>query len=219
MLKATAATTAGAALFAGSASTTETMQINWCGCSQVCVKNESGDDAPGVYLVLRAREVNDSESPGEDWSDVYDGWAFNALAVPEMPFCEDTEDTGDKIIAVTTPSEVRGGPNDDDGEYHCNPNQCASKPLTAYRAFAGIGEAIIPVDDPDDVFRGSNSPDEFDASGKEVTCMTNSFGTDGEDFDGTPIEIVRGRCGSPGKEAPPRGNDENNGNNGDRRSR
>lgn len=201
MLKATAATTAGAALFAGSARATETKQINWCGCSQVCIENEGGNDSPGTYLILRAREVEDSEDPGEGWSDVYDGWAFNALAAEEMPFCTDTEDTGDKIIAVTTEGKVRGRPRENDGEYHCNPNQCASKAFGVYKTLVDEADPIIPVDDPDDVFRQTGAADEFDVSEKGVECVTSEFGP-GDDFDGTPIDIVRGRCGTPGKDDP-----------------
>jgi hypothetical protein len=208
MLKATAVTTAGAALFAGSAQATETSQINWCGCSQVCVESVDDGGVPGTYLVLRAVETEmDDDAENGIWM----GWKFDTLAVEEMPFCSVQPDEETKLIAITTQGEVRGG-QDDDGEYHCNPGQCASKALTAYEDFAttdDLDRAIVPIDDPDDEI----SFDQFNAQTGGYTCITSEFGPGQEDFDGTDrIDIVRGRCGEPGKDDESRGNGNGNGN-------
>lgn len=178
---ATAAVAAGA--FSGVASATNPGQINFCGCSQVCLERE---ETGGTFDVVLARE-DDSD----------DGWEFDFVERPmegrgrgRRGFCyEIDEDSEWKIISVRAHNSSPCGGRDPFYHY-CNPGQCAQKALAAYRDLCDNVECVNC--DPDDdgcvpAFGVFDDPRRDDPDGR-----------------GT-VEIVRGRCGTPGKDDPSQG--------------
>ena len=183
MLKATTATAAGAALFAGSAQATEPDQLNWCGCSQVCVSGGNGN-----FVVITGEEDSSTDS-------TYDGWRFRAYGfrVRGGPgFCFEPAVEGgvggpdEKVLAV---SHLRDGAFDC---FYCNPGNCADK--------SGAKQALLDYTGGVPVSSGLSRP----TVRAPDTCATTC--------DGTTPTVVEGRCGTPGEDAPPRRKDGNNGN-------
>lgn len=157
VLKAGAVTAVGAGLFSGTAAATNADQINFCGCSQICVERPDGDE--GLYWAITAEMVD-----GE--------WSFGRIRFGEQAGakCEDVEGTDKKIIALVPQVNP-------DGLAYCNPNRCARRALGVY------------------------------LSEESLTCQND---VDGEPAFGTfediktqdQVEIVRGRCGKPGRTPP-----------------
>lgn len=159
VLKASAIGAVGVGLFSGTASATNPNQINFCGCSQLCLDRPKGDK--GVFYAITAEMVDDE-------------WAFGRIRFGEQrgSDCDDVEGTDKKIIAVVPQVNP-------DGLAYCNPNQCARKALDVYLEENGL-DCVNDVDDEP------------------------AFGTF-EDIKDTPdntVEIVRGRCGKPGRTPP-----------------
>lgn len=177
VLKAGAVTAVGAGLFSGTAAATNANQINFCGCSQICVEREDEDE--GLFYAVTAWE-EDSE------------WHFGTIRFGEGAGsqCEDVEGTEKKIIALMPQANP-------DGEVYCNPNQCAQKALKVFLA-SGSDAFDDPTGlgiTPNDTYTCANEEDDEPAFG--------SF-EDIKDTDDNNVEIVRGRCGKPGRTPPGR---------------
>lgn len=176
VLRATAASGIGTLALSSTASAegAKLAQVNFCGCSEVCVvrENDNGDesfgnneddeaDSMGPITVIRARETGD-------------GWEFDDVIYSTTGyFCDDSGEDGWKIIGVYTGSEAPFPSNPTC--FVCNPNQCARKALDAY-----LEEAL-------------------------AICVNGdpaSFGRFSHSCNGKPYRfyVVRGRCGTPGKD-------------------
>jgi hypothetical protein len=139
VLKSAAVAAVGAGAFAGVASATNPKQINFCGCSQVCLEREGPEEAKGgTFDVVLAREDGD-------------GWEFEFVEQPpreengtkdtESDFCYEIEEGSDwKVIAV------RPHKNDDctgsSITLYCNPGRCARNALDAYREGCDVAECV-----------------------------------------------------------------------------
>lgn len=165
VLKSAAVAAVGVGAFSGTASATIPEQINFCGCSQVCVYDEDNDN----FQVVLAREPYELEDfkvvKSEDGDKLGDQFCY-----------EIEEDSEWKVVGVMGAS---GGDNpsvcnpdaEEDGIY-CNPGQCAQK------ALAALGDLSCD-------------------KGTEPRCLTPS------EIEDDGVEIVLGRCGKPGRDAPP----------------
>lgn len=129
VLKSAAVAAVGVSAFSGTASATNPKQINFCGCSQVCVAREGPEEEKGgTFDVVLARE------DGDDWE-------FEFIKEPvdedgnnlsKSDFCYEIEEDSDwKVIAVRpTGSAFCGGVSEN---LYCNPGRCARNALRAYR--------------------------------------------------------------------------------------
>ena len=185
VLESAAVAAVGAGAFAGVASATNPNQINFCGCSQVCVEREGPDEEKGgTFDVILAHE-DDSD----------DGWEFEFVEQPDedddpdrkpskSDFCYEIEEDSDwKVIAVQrhTDKEDKRCKQARDGLY-CNPMRCTQDAVEAYITYITGGDGTCGGDEP-------------------VTCVNDGFGTFDDPLDGK-VTIVQGRCGEAGR-APP----------------
>lgn len=177
VLKSAAVAAVGVGAFSGTASANEAEQINFCGCSQVCVVMT---EAEAGFQVILAEEADD-------------GWEFSL--VPEdrtekLPnrTCYEVEDSDQKIVAVRPYGKggLCGGQME---ELYCNPGQCAQKALTELKS----PEFCPESEDPNYADRPK--------------CVTEEFGTvtaSPEGEESYDVTIVQGRCGEAGKSPPGR---------------
>lgn len=199
VLKAGAATAAGAGVFSGIAAATNPKQINFCGCSQVCVERDYETDG-GTFYVIRAYEED-----GE-WVFTTKKFAPSDSDYEHNSFCFDVEGTDpeEKIIGVKK-GTLKSSLNPDkplNRYIYGNPNQCAQKALDE---LFSRGNYIL-VNDEDRV------------NGKEEDgYLEPIFGSGINDPLGGTVEIAQGRCGKPGREDKSQGpkDNGNNGNNGE----
>ena len=177
MLKATAATTAGAALFSGSAAASTLRQVNFCGCSQLCI---IGAD-PSDYLI---------------WVGYYedDEWTY-AKVTKNLPegdpkqdggFCYTVEEAEGELDLDSDNEAKLIAVSDFDGNWVGNPTTCAQKPLEVF------------VASPPDMSGVPTFSDFINNTGTAPKDL--QFGMYGS------IDVVRGRCGTPGKDDPSKGN-------------
>lgn len=189
VMKAGAVSAVGVGLFSGVASATNPKQINFCGCSQVCVDRDDETDG-GTFRVIRAYEEE-----GE--------WVFETTAFApddsdeeDNSFCFDVEGTDpeEKIIGVKKGSLEPVGLEEDENELYVygNPNQCAQKALDElFSRYVDENDNTIF-----DLVNGS-------VSGNDPEPV---FGTGFDDPVPDPddtVDIIRGQCGKPGREPNP----------------
>ncbi|MEF8863416.1 MAG: hypothetical protein V5A40_16930 [Haloarculaceae archaeon] len=134
VLKSAAVAAVGAGAFAGVASATDPKQINFCGCSQVCLeRGETG----GTFDVVLAREEGE-------------GWEFEFVEQPvdedggkdfDGDFCYEVGEGSDwKVIAVRPhkKEDCKGSSI----TLYCNPGRCARNALDAYRDGCDVAECV-----------------------------------------------------------------------------
>ena len=170
VLKAGAVTAVGVGLFAGTAAATNPRQINFCGCTQVCVDRAPHDefdrDVGGFFQVILAMEDGDGWmfEPvvfGDDDDEKFQDFCFEAVGDYE----------GYKVIAVR-PGNLE--------EVYGNPGQCARKALAAY-----LDETGFTVGNDED---GDGVPE------------WGTYDDISPDTVGNPeVEIVHGQCGQAGR--------------------
>lgn len=154
VLKAGAVTAVGAGLFSGTAAATNAQQINFCGCSQVCMDREGDKNKDGAFLVITAEMI------GGEW--YFDHEEFTGS---QGDFCYDVEGTDKKIIGIR-PKVWNEGDAGDPVFVYCNPTQCAQKALDVYldldegenipknRPLACVNDGFGPSDDIKPPFDG-----------------------------------------------------------------
>jgi hypothetical protein len=166
VLKSAAVAVVGAGALSGTASANVPDQINFCGCSQVCVTPTGGDD---TFQVVLAKEPYDQDD-------------FK-LVTREGSFCyELAEDSEYKIVGVRGPGggnnpDICNPQSDPDASrpnlgLYCNPDQCAQKAIDALGDLSCSGHI-------------------------EPECLTS------RELNKRGVDIVLGRCGKPGRDAPP----------------
>lgn len=184
LLKAAAVTTVGAGMFSGTASAEgpKDFQVNFCGCSQVCLEKRQSEESPenpgsalGPVTVFVAEETDD-------------GWEFTGNEYSNTGLvCDDSgEMEGKKIIAAAPSKEGDEPPFPKKVCFVCNPTPCAAKALEAYkRAY-------------------------YEENGMSISCVNESasgptFGDFEENCGGRPydVTVVRGGCGQPGRRPGP----------------
>jgi len=186
MLKTVAITTAGTGVLSGVASAEgpKDLQVNFCGCSQVCAEKRQAKDSPtnpgsalGPITVFVAEETDN-------------GWAFGGTVYNSGLICDDSgEEKGKKIIGVTPTSEIfvetGSPPFPSDLCLVCNPTPCAANALSAYKqAYEdNQGEAVECLND------GGNGPEFGEVTGVQCGGKDNLY----------TINVVRGGCGQPGR--------------------
>lgn len=153
VLRSAAVATVGAGALSGTASATTPAQINFCGCSQVCVEDQGNTSN---YQIVLAKEPYDRE----DFT----------LVKRRGSFCYELEEDSDyKVVGVRA---AGGGGNPDicnpisdpDGSgsagIYCNPGRCAE------RAIDALGD--LPCSD--DVDPGCRDPSEDGVEIVEGRC-------------------------------------------------
>lgn len=110
-----------------------------------------------------------------------DAWEFSLTEGLGDRFCYEIEDPDQKIIAVRPNGSALCGAASQ--RLYCNPTRCAQEALAAFTSGEYCKE-------------GQQAP----------SRVTVSFGDDQPDHtDEGLVDIVRGRCGTPGKEGPSEG--------------
>jgi len=178
VLKSAAVAAVGVGAFSGTASATTPDQINFCGCSQVCVHDP---DASNSYQVVLAKEPYDFE----DFVIVDTVRGGNEQL--GNSFCyeltEEEQEDGYKVIAVR-PRGGSGSPGSSgrtavcigrSEDLFCNPGTCAEKALAVLKT-----ETFCDTE-------GAKNSDVVPA------CQKDS-----------DVRIVQGRCGKPGRTPPGR---------------
>jgi hypothetical protein len=162
-------------MFSGTAAATNSKQINFCGCSQICV--EVTASSGGAFWVLLADE------------DESGGFTYSAWRSPEeSSFCyevgdDEFSDENTKIIGLISKPGTENPP----ACGFLNPGRCAADALDGL-------SGDIPV---------VNTTSSFEVNGTEVAWQNDDFGEADGDCGRAPVPvIVQGRCGKPGR-APP----------------